>query len=161
MFVFPFDDFHSLFDNNPPPLDNVSDRGVGIVVDLLADWRNEPAPSASRPEVRAKLGCGPTKELALEASGAIDSYLDGSVRRITMRSLYRHLIKQAIASHPKDAPDAKVRHPAGQFQSKPHAKKAPRPRTEAELEGLRRGNEKRRLEALKRRAAREGAATGI
>jgi hypothetical protein len=140
------DALNSLFDNNPPALDKVSETGLRIVADLVADYANQPAPSTSRVRARQLLGdVGSTKELHLENIGALDSFLDGTQRRVTTRSIFRHLVLRAIASHPRNAPSKRARRPPARFQKKP------RVRTPAELEGLRKGNAKRRLEAQARR----------
>jgi hypothetical protein len=73
---------------------------------------------------------------------------------VTVTSIYRRLIKLAIASHPVDGPSVKVREPAARFVRRP---KAPRARTEAELAGLRKGNARRHVEAEARRSAAKEA----
>jgi hypothetical protein len=141
-----------------PSLFNVSPVGQRIVADLIARFEAPTMPPAvPRKGACALLGdIGSTKEIQLEQAGEIDSFLNGSVRHVTTGSILRYLIRRVILSHPADAPVAKVRKPKGMFKAKP-AFKAPRPRTEAELEGLRKGNAKRRLEAQTRRL-KEGAA---
>jgi hypothetical protein len=134
--------------------DDVSDTARRIVADLLAKQKAESRPALSRKDAGALLGVGVTKLLQLEAAGKLDGFLDGASRRITTASLYRYLIGQVIKSHPVDGPAVKVRQPPKQFRRA----KAPRPRTEAELDGLRRGNERRRLEAQARRSGASSSA---
>ena len=82
---------------------------------------------------------GPTSQIAKENAGDLDSVLDGSVRKITAASFYRHLIELAIRSHPPAGP-VKARQPAARYQ-----RRCPRREpTQAELEALKRGNERRR-----------------
>jgi hypothetical protein len=57
------------------------------------------------------------------------------------------MIRQIAATYPADGAPAKIRTVNTRFKRKA------RPRTAAELEGLRKGNERRRLEAAQRRAA--------
>jgi hypothetical protein len=40
------------------------------------------------------LGCGNTRGYALLAAGALESYLDGRSRRITVRSIHRYIAKR-------------------------------------------------------------------
>ena len=71
-----------------------------------------------------------------------------------MPSLYDHLIELAIATHPTGQPPKKARQPSQRFVGR---RRSPTPQ---ELEGLKKGNEKRRLEAEARRTPREeGKAT--
>jgi hypothetical protein len=137
-----------------PSLLNVSPTGQRIVADLISRSEAAVAPAVSRKTACDILDVGSTKLVQLENAGELDSFLDGAVRRITTSSIYLYLIKRAISSHPADAPAAKVRKPKSMFKPK---RKAPRARTEAELEGLRKGNEKRRLEAQERRVAAKEA----
>jgi hypothetical protein len=118
------------------------------VADIRAMQAADPAASKSRKEAGLIINCGQTKVIKLEKAGLLHRYTDGSSVRITTASIYEYLIACAAA------PPRKVREPAAKFR---HAKKAPRPRTEAELEGLRKGNAKRAAEAQARRAAAKGA----
>ena len=142
--------------DNLPSLDRVSSLGQRIVEDLAAKWKADPRLAVPRKTARVMLGdAGGTKEIQLENDGEVDSFLDGAIRLVTTASIYRYLIRQAIASHPLDEPAAKVRHPKAQFR---RAKATPRRRTEAELRGLAIGNARRAEEARKRRAAKEADA---
>ena len=83
---------------------------------------------------------GATSQRAKRKSGVLHAYCDGSSIRTTTRSFYQHLIDLA------NAPPRQGRKPSGtSFQ------KQSRPRTEAELEGLRKANERRAREAEQRR----------
>ncbi|HZZ21487.1 MAG TPA: hypothetical protein VFE60_02430 [Roseiarcus sp.] len=122
---------------------------------LIAHWlnwlRSQKSPSLSRKGSQEAIGCGPSREIQLEESGAIDAYNEGSIKRISTRSIARHGIMQALLSHPLNAPPAKIRQPAARYQ------KRPRERTPQESEGLRKGNEGRALEAARKREARTAA----
>jgi hypothetical protein len=86
-----------------------------------------------------------TSQLQKEQNGLLRTVLDGARRRVTTESFYEHLLALATA------PPRKVRRPPKRYT------KATRPRTEAELKGLRKGNEARRREAQLRRAVRAAA----
>ena len=102
--------------------------------------------SVSRQECMLVFGHGMTRQVWIEHAGEVESFLDGSVRRISTASICRRLIALAILSHPVDGPERKARQPARRYQ--------PRPRTPAELEGLRRGNQQRAEAARERREAK-------
>jgi hypothetical protein len=113
----------------------------------------ETAVVVSRKRTCEMLNIGASYELLLEKRGELVSIIDGKHRLVLVSSIYARLRRLAALSHPADGPAAKVRQPSRRFAKKPRA------RTEAELEGLRRGNERRRLEAQARRdaAAAKGA----
>jgi len=119
------------------------------------DWGEEQkrqgSDSRSRKEVQTIFGIGPSKELEVEAAGELDSYLDGCVRRITVESIVRRKIALKLLSYPANGDEAKARQPVTAYRI------GRRPRTPAELEGLKRGNEQRALAAKQRREAREAA----
>lgn len=74
----------------------------------------------------------------------------GSKRVITAESFYEHLIASAITSHPLDGPERKVRQPLTRYRTR-------RKPTQQELEGLRRGNERRAEDTRKRKANKASA----
>jgi hypothetical protein len=115
------------------------------VADIKARWAADPSASKSRKECMAIGSWGLTTQISKEKRGILRAYADGASVRITTQSLYEHLI--ALAG----APAHKARKPTASFR---HKRRIPR---EAELDALRRGNEKRRLEAQERRQAREQA----
>jgi hypothetical protein len=121
------------------------------VDDINAKWAADPSASKSRRQCMEAGAWGLTTQIAKERRGVLRTYTDGASVRITTQSLYEHLVELA------SAPVRKVRQPVTRFQRKR------RDPTEAELEGLRRGNERRRLEAEQRRARahREGSATDL
>ena len=84
-------------------------------------------------------GWGQTTQLGKEKRGLLRTYTDGASVRITTQSLYEHLIELA------SVPIRKVRQPAARFQRK---RRQP---TEAELAGLRLGNERRKRAAAARK----------
>jgi hypothetical protein len=104
---------------------------------------------ASRKKSQAIGNWGPTTQIEKEKAGILVSFLDGASRKITIDSIYRHLIDLAIASYPVNAPPAKGRQPSKRFKRKP------RPRTQNELRALARANEARRHEAQLRKEARK------
>jgi hypothetical protein len=70
----------------------------------LSDW--EFGPLAVSPRVAAVMcGCGITKIYDLIGSGELESYLDGSARKITTRSIrarFERLIARAQSSQPQN-----------------------------------------------------------
>jgi hypothetical protein len=78
------------------------------VTRLRDEWRANPAVVVRRSTACKMLDSGATRERELERSGAIDSFLDGSVRLIIVSSIYTYLIEQALASHPLDKPARKA-----------------------------------------------------
>ena len=138
--------------------DVIIDRGLNaaplspFAKSLSAHWLdwycNQPSFSLTRREEQALSGHGATRQQSLEESGVLVSYADGSIRRITTRSIARRQIALAILSHPIDGPTLKIRQPSARFKPR---RREPTPQ---ELEGLRRGNAKRAEEARKRREAK-------
>jgi hypothetical protein len=126
----------------------IVDTDTPAAADFRAQWAADPAASKTRKEAAVIINCGQTKLIELEKLGVLRRYTDGASVRITTASIYQYLI--ALANEPP----RKVREPAASFR---RAKKAPRPRTEAELQGLRKGNAKRAAEAQARRAAAKEA----
>jgi len=125
----------------------VSPAALALVADIAQRWSNDPRFSVSRKVSQEMLGIGPTRQIDLEHSGELRSYLDGTARRITLASIYLRLINLAIRSHPPAGP-LKARQPAARYQ-----RRSPRREpTQAELDALKRGNEWRRREAEARRA---------
>jgi hypothetical protein len=131
---------------------NTHDCATSTAVDdIKAKWAADPSASKSRRQCMEIGNWGQTTQIAKERRGVLRTYTDGTSVRITTQSLYEHLIELA------SAPVRKVRQPVARFR---HKRRDP---TEAELEGLRRGNERRRLEAEQRRARaqREGSTTDL
>jgi hypothetical protein len=121
------------------------------LVDYAISWFHEKKRlnilSVSRQECMAIFGHGMTRQILIEKAGEVESYLDGANRRISTESVCRRLIALAIMSHPLDGPELKARQPVARYQ------KRRREPTRAELEGLRKGNEGRALEAARKREA--------
>jgi hypothetical protein len=116
------------------------------------EWRRrQPRFGLPRKEVMALYGHGLTRQLAIEANGEVQTFLDGGKRLITADSIAIRLIALAILSHPLDGPALKVRQPPGRYQ------RQPRQRTDAELADLRKGNRKRSEAAQKNREAKAAA----
>jgi hypothetical protein len=121
----------------------------GLARSVAADtvlWLSTAPLDQSRKQAQFYGGVGPTKELQLENVGIFEAFADGVRVRVSSRSIARRRIALAILSHPAVGPRLKIRQPKARFQ------KRPRPRTPAELEGLRRGNEQRAEKAQLRRA---------
>jgi hypothetical protein len=132
----------------------VSPRAEPLIDYALAWYREKQRLnilSISRQECMSAFGHGMTRQILIEQAGEVESYLDGGNRRISTASICRRLIALAILSHPLDGPERKARQPAERFQ------RLPRERTQAELEGLKRGNERRAEEARQRREAKAAA----
>jgi hypothetical protein len=129
----------------------VSPMAAAIVTGLARRYAGTAAVVTSRNGACEITGLGMSRIIQLERAGELHSYLDGAARRITVASIYARSFRLAFEAHPVGGPPAVVRHPRGEYAKKP------RPRTPAELEGLRRGNEGRRLAALARRAAKAQA----
>ena len=99
-------------------------------------------------------GWGMTSQIEKEKRGELMTILAGTSRLTFVPSIYDHLIELAIATHPAGQPPKKARQPSQRFVGR---RRSPTPQ---ELEGLKKGNEKHRLEAEARRTPREeGKAT--
>jgi hypothetical protein len=134
----------------PADLPALSPIGEAMVAAIRAREAADGRISVSRKTACEMLGIGPSREIELELEGQLHSYLDGSVRRVLVASIYASLIRLAVAAHPLEAPP-KARLPEGRFKA---VKRPARPRTEAELRGLEIGNAKRAEEARLRREAK-------
>jgi hypothetical protein len=119
-----------------------SDAESQTVRDIRAKEKADRRVSMSRQECQLAGNWGATSQIEKENSGKLRRYLDGNRVRITTASFYQHLAELAGAG------PGKVHQPAKRF--------APRQRvpTKKELEGLKRGNEKRAKEARNRREAK-------
>jgi hypothetical protein len=122
-------------------------RARPLIVNWL-DWLPKQPPTMSRKECERAGGWGPTRQISLEGNDELESFLDGSLRRITTKSFVRRMIALAIMTYPLDGSERKARQPRGRFE------KTVRPRTEGELEGLRKANAARAREAEQRREAK-------
>jgi hypothetical protein len=126
-------------------LDALDEPLRSAVAAVLARRDADPAASLSRTECMQLFGHGMSKQIEVEDE--LVTFTDRGKRRVEKFSAYDRLIRLLIASNPAGKPSAKIREVSTRFRKKV------RPRTEAELEGLRKGNEARRLEAERRRAA--------
>jgi hypothetical protein len=117
-------------------------------IDWLEEQKRQGRDSQSRKEVQTIFGFGPSKGLQVEAT-ELESFLDGTIRRITNDSICARKIALKLLSHPVDGGEAKARQPANRYRV------GPRPRTPAELAGLAKGNAKRAADAQQCREARE------
>jgi hypothetical protein len=129
----------------------VSEAGARLLVAANAQEAADPRFAFSPNDLGNLLGVGPTRVAQLIAEGEVDSWVEGTRRKIAKPSAYALVRKRIIDSNPPEGA-VKVRQPSTMFRKKQ------RPRTEAELRGLAAGNAKRHAEALARReAARAGA----
>jgi hypothetical protein len=115
-------------------------------------WLHTAPLDQSRKGTCTEAGIGPTKEAELEAAGIFEAYAANSRIRVTSRSIARYRLANAILSRPVDGPPLKIRQPKARFQ------KRRREPTPAELAGLRKGNEGRRLKHQKDQHRREAKA---
>ena len=123
----------------PCDIPEMSAKAAAIVADIKRRQAADSRVMLTRRQCQQCGNWGPTSQIAKENAGDLDSVLDGSVRKITAASFYRHLIELAIRSHPPAGP-VKARQPAARYQ-----RRCPRREpTQAELEALKRGNERRR-----------------
>jgi hypothetical protein len=129
-------------------LNKLTEPSRSTIAWFIQQAENDPAASFSRAQCMDFFGHGLSKQLEIEASGELVVFMDGGKRRIEKRSAYLRLIRLIIESNPPDAPVPKR-------EVKTRFRKKIRPRTAAELEGLAKANEARRLEAQARRAAAE------
>jgi hypothetical protein len=137
--------------DNLPPLDDVSPLGQRIVADLATQWRNDPEPTKPRAVGHKLLHAGPL-------FGRRDK---GASSRKYRRSRFFHSWRRAPPHDgvnlplPDPSGDREPsRRPSRQGAFKP-AKRAPRARTQAELDALARANERRSAEARERKAAKD------
>ena len=107
----------------------MSAKAAAIVADIKRRQAADSRVMLTRRQCQQEGNWGPTSQIAKENAGALDSVLDGSVRKITAASFYRHLIELAIRSHPPAGP-VKARQPAARYQKR---RREPSP---AELEAL-------------------------
>jgi hypothetical protein len=124
-------------------------EGLRAAVAVLVKERdNAELGDFSRAQSMTFFGHGLSKQIQIETTAEVVTYLDGGKKRIERRSAFNRKIRLLIASNPVGAPQPKIREVPTAFVNKP---KKPRPRTEAELAGLAKGNERRRAEAEERR----------
>jgi hypothetical protein len=123
------------------------------IIDRAVDWRRrEPRFGIPRKEVMALFGHGMTRQLVIEADSEVQTFLDGGKRLITADSVAIRMIALALLSHPAGGPPLKIRQPPGRYR------KRRREPTPAELAGLAKGNEGRRLKAQEDQRHREAKA---
>jgi hypothetical protein len=85
-------------------------------------------------------GWAMTSQRSKEASGALQTWTDGTMVRVGTVSIFTHVLDQIVISHPACGPARKARTPVKSFK-KGH-RRTPTP---AEPKGLRRGSENRNL----------------
>jgi hypothetical protein len=119
------------------------------IVALIEQRRRNPRFGMRRKEAMAIFGIGLTRMMTLEADGEVVTYLDSVNRMITVDSVYIRQIALLLLAFPSDGRTPKARLPAQRYQPRP------RLRTQAELEGLRRGNEQRTAAARQRKEAKQ------
>jgi hypothetical protein len=105
------------------PLSDVARRNVAeIRKRQREDKRIVMAPA----DVEIALGVKATRVRDMLARGELSSILEGRLRRIFVASVYDHLVRAAIASHPAGGGEAKARPFRG---VRPQEKKKPKPKT--------------------------------
>jgi hypothetical protein len=124
----------------------MSAAAAAIVADIRARAEHEVRVAVPRQVSQEMQHIGPSRQIELENAGELRSYLDGSRRLVTTASIYARLIRRAIESHPLEGPPAKVRQPSTRYR------RQRRQPTEAELAGLRLGNERRKRAAAARKS---------
>jgi hypothetical protein len=88
--------------------DDLSAGARKQITRLRDEWAADPQTVVRRVNVCKRLDCKPTHERDLEREGKLDSFLDRNTRLIHVSSIYEHLIRQALASHPPDQPARKA-----------------------------------------------------
>jgi hypothetical protein len=129
----------------------VSPRARPLIINALDWFRREKRFGMPRKETMELFGHGLTRQLKIEQSGELESYLDGGARKITIASACKRQIALALISHPLDGPELKVRLPPGRYQKR---RREPTPQ---EPQGLRIGTAGRAAETRQRRAAKAAA----
>ena len=132
------------------------ERGVDIlppgarqpVADTFEEYRRDPRGSLKRKELEIFFNHSPSKQIEIEKDREVDSFLDGASRRIATKSAYLRKAALLILAFPPDGRTPKARQPVDRSQPRP------RPRTQAELNGLAEGNRQRAEAARRRREAR-------
>jgi hypothetical protein len=143
---------HVLIDHGPEALP-VPSQAKPMIARELEFLAKQPCPTLPRKEADAAGGWKTSKGLALQALGILGTFnLDTRVQ-VSTRDITRYRIAQILLSYPIDGGSKlKIRQPKARF------KKQRREPTERELEGLRKGNERRAREAEQRR---EGKAARV
>ena len=128
-----------------------------LVEERVAAWRPHQGTFKKRPWFQEAGDHSRSKQIQLEQAGVLRGYRDAAtgVWQGPADDLFRYQIRSIALS----ALGAGKRRPqpntAGLKRPKP--KRPPRPRTEAELRALAQANERRRLEAIRRREEAEAA----
>jgi hypothetical protein len=122
-----------------------------LVEERVAAWRPHQGAFKKRRWFQQAGDHSRSKQIQLEQAGVLRGYRDAATGmwQGPADDLFRMQIRNMILS----ATGAAKRRPEPNLAGLRHQKPRPRsrPRTEAELRGLRTGNEKRRLEAMRRR----------
>jgi hypothetical protein len=135
---------------NSPAEPRLAVKAQAIIDDIRAAQSLDQRVIVSRQTAMQMLSVGQTRLLELEKRGTLHSLLDGASRRITTASIYSYLVARAVATHPSDGVEGKVRSPSAM---KRRRGRPPRARTENELRALERANSRRHDEAEARRKA--------
>jgi hypothetical protein len=124
----------------------MSPAARAIVNDIVGRAERDVRVAVPRAVAQEMQHIGPSRQIELENEGELTTYLDGSRRLVLITPIYARLIRLALASHPLDGPSVRVRQPSTRYQRR---RREPTPR---EIEGLKKGNERRKREAEARRA---------
>jgi hypothetical protein len=97
----------------------ISPEAAALTADIDRKEANDQRVVMSRKEAMVILGIKQTKLLELEDAGILRSFVDGASRRISAASIYDRLRALAVASHPLNAEQAKVRRPKHMLRRRP------------------------------------------
>jgi hypothetical protein len=142
----PLDPIAEMLAKLPADLDEAA---LPIIDKFATDWRSDQRLQLTRRDCETLGNWGKTTQRQLEASGALRAFRLGPNVAIERDSFYEFMIGRVVASFSGKAADARSRSPT-YFRK---TTKPKRIRTPAELAALKRGNEKRRLDAIARREA--------
>jgi hypothetical protein len=154
-------DIHSL-DFTPEEVAGVLDDLDGdtrsSVKDSLAGWDLHRGTKKPRKWFRAKRGGGRWRELEFERTAPIRGFINPQTGQWegSADDLFRHDIRMAILAASPEAPPARGTPLGLKDQQK---KQPPRVRTQAELDGLARANEKRHQDRIRREKEAEAKAS--
>jgi hypothetical protein len=110
----------SVFALSIPPVEDFVAKAAASAHSLVVSTYNkmlaDQSVGKSRKQSMELGGWGMTTQLNKEKSGALLTWTDGAIVRVSTASLYLHLLDLIVASHPIDAPSRKARQPSGSYQ---------------------------------------------
>ena len=100
-----------------PPLDEYLAKTAPVAHPLLVNTYNkmlgDPSVGKTHAQSMALGNWGSTTQRLKEASGHLQTWVDGASVRVSTVSIYLHLLDLIVASHPVVAPARKARTPSG------------------------------------------------